>query len=297
MEEMTTKANAMAETYGAAPALDLSKVKNLSAAKSKGSVSSEIEKKVESSKKSKFCFIEEHEFNLPSNGFLYKDAEDEDIRRGVVRLRPMTLADEQILSNQAYIKNGSVFRRLINSCILNNFDAKDFVSYDMYYIIYALRQITYGMDYNFEVACPECENTFNHEMLMSEVEFDEITEEVETTRTIKLPSSKYTVSLRYGTIGDEETMEKYPNKNNYSELAVAFSIKTTEVLDEKGEPINPKDYPDFYEAIPAKDRVEIAKFFTDISNVLKIPEITCTCPNCGYENKMEVPFSKDFFRY
>ena len=127
MEEINLKEQEMIAQYGEAPALDLSKVKNISANKEKGNNVQAIETKVKEfsfkEKKNKFCFTEEHEIELPSKGYLYQDSDDEDIRNGIVRLRPMSLADEEIIANQSYVKNGTVFVHLLNSCMLNNFDA------------------------------------------------------------------------------------------------------------------------------------------------------------------------------
>ena len=197
MEEINLKEQAMIAQYGEAPELDLSKIKNINANKSKGNNIQAIETKVKENtfkeKKNKFCFTEEHEVELPSGGYLYQESDDEDIKKGIVRLRPMSLADEEIIANQSYVKNGTVFVHLLNSCMLNNFDARNFIPYDVFYLIYTLRQITYGEDYDFEVTCPECEKKFDFKMKISDATFSEIESNVETTKKIKLPVSKFTL--------------------------------------------------------------------------------------------------------
>ena len=297
----STEANAMVAQYGEAPALDLSSVENLKASKEKGVTTREIENKIETEskkhRKSKFNFTEEHEVTLPTGGKLYQDADDEDIRNGIVRLQPMSLADEAIITNQTYIKNGTVFTNLLNSCMLNNFDAKNFTAYDVYYLIYALRQITYGEDYEFEVECSDCGKKALCKVDMKEIEFDELEGEEESVKTLTLPVSKFVLTIRNSIIGDETTVKKIAKKNDeVDDVILNYVARTITLIDDNGEPVNPSDFVDFFIALPGKDRAEISKAFKNIDN-LKIPTMTFTCPKCGAENEFEIPFNKEFFRY
>lgn len=290
------------DTYGPAPKLDLSKVKNTEAAKAKDNISNDFAKTVETAskkaRKSKFCFTEEHEIQIPTNGLLYQDSEDEDIKRGIVRLQPMSLADEEIIANQTYIKNGSVFRHLLNNCMLNNFDAKNFAPYDTYYLLYALRRITYGEDYKFEVQCPECGKKYTYELDISDVEFDELKPEdnAKPKCTIKLPVSKFTIVINMVTTGTEEEVNRLSKTIDAGDAILNFVARTESITDNKGEPVNPNDFADFYEALPGKDRAEISKHFKVIDD-LKIPTVDLICPKCGVEDEMQIPFNRDFFRY
>ena len=62
---------------------------------------------------------------------------------------------------------------------------------------------------------------------------------------------------------------------------------------ENGEPINPNDWAEFYEALPGKDRVEIQKCFEFTNNVPMVPII---CPKCGAQRMAQIPMDRDFFR-
>lgn len=299
-EEMNSQANAMIKEYGEAPALDLSKVKNLNANKAKGNNVSGIEAKVESqtnkARKSKFCFTEEHEIEIPTKGYLYQDAEDEDIKKGIVRMRPMSLSDEEIIANQTYIKNGTVFAHLLNSCILNNFDANELVPYDVYYLIYALRQITYGEDYEFEITCPNCEKKYNYTMKIADVDFETLETKETIVKEIKLPVSKYKLTMRNSKLGDEFEIYRMSKDSDYGEAVLGHVARTISIIDNKGEEVEKEDYADFFDAIPGQDRAEITKAFKNIEG-MKIPTITCECPKCGFENITAIPFNKNFFRY
>ena len=287
------------ETYGEAPSLDFSGIKNAEAIKLNNSVSKDVVNKINNDnlkkQKSKFCFTEEHEVQIPC-GCLYSNFEDEYIKRGIVRLQPMSLADEEILANQAYIKNGTTFIKLLNSCMLNDFDARNFVPYDLFYLLYTLRQITYGSDYKFKIACGNCSKEFEYELNMDEIEFQTLENET-LVKTIKLPVSKYTVVMRAVTLGDEEAKNKISKKySDFGEAVLNFVVRTEEITDNKGDPVNPDDYADFYSALPGKDRAEISKAFKKFDE-LEIPKVNVVCEKCGEEIEMEIPFNKEFFRY
>lgn len=288
--------NPQTNPYPEAPGLDLSKVKNLEANQIAGNDVKFIKEKALKEKKSKFNFTEEHEIELPTKGYLYQDSTDEDIKRGIVRLRPMSLADEEIIANQSYIKNNTVFIHLLNSCILNDFDARELVSYDVFYLIYALRQITYGEDYEFEITCPECEKKYDFSLVLSEVEFQQLEGNETPEKSIKLPVSKYTVDMRCSRLKDGEEIYKLSKNTDASDNILNYVVRTNRILTNDGEEVDKKDYTEFFEAIPGKDRAEITKAFKNIEG-LKIPKVSCVCPKCGYEHRVSIPFDSQFFRY
>lgn len=291
----------MEKEWGKAPEIDLSLVQNLNAAKQTGTVSEKAAKNIQSSKKekkAKFCFTEEHEIELPTKGYLYKDQENEDIKNGIVRLQPMSIDDEETISNQSYIKNGTVFTHLLNSCILNEgFDARNLCVYDVYYLIYALRQITYGEDYKFELKCPSCGKKYDFNLNVGELTFDELKSSETLTKKITLPVSKYTITIRAEVLGDEESAYKLSKRfEDFNDTILKYVSRTSEVLSNNGEAINPDDWPEFYKALPGRDRATITSSFKNIED-LRIPTITCTCPKCGEQEERTIPFNKEFFRY
>lgn len=292
----------MEAQYGPAPKLDLSKIKNATAVKrvepESKPLANKVEETVKKVSKSKFCFTEEHEIQLPTNGLLYQDCDDSDIKTGMIKLKPMSLADEEIISNQTYIKNGSVFRKLLDNCITSNINARELTPYDTYYLLYALRRITYGEDYKFEITCPNCGKKFDYSLNVSDMSFEELKPEdnVKPIVTIKLPVSKFTVTIKMTTLGTDEEIARLSRVSDAGETILGYVARTEALLDQNGDPISPDDYVDFYEALPGRDRAEITKAFEKIDD-LKIPEVTVTCPKCGEETEMQVPFNKEFFRY
>jgi len=298
-EELMNKKVAEASAiYGEAPKIDLSKIKNAEAAKVSGELKEKITASSKKQKKNKFCFTEEHVERLPTGGLLYQDFEDEEVRNGEITIRPMSLVDEEILTNQGYIKNGTVFIKLLENCVVNNIDVSKLSPYDVFYLLYSLRKITYGEDYRFDITC-ECGKKYETTIDISEVEWQELTKEdnVKSVVTLKLPVSKFTVTIEMSTLGNESESYKLAKKySDAGEVVLNYIVRTREVLDDKGEPINPDDYADFFEALPGKDRAQISKAFEKIDN-LEIPKAKVVCPKCGKEEEVAIPFNKEFFRY
>jgi hypothetical protein len=287
--------------YPEAPKLDLSKIKNLDALESKdSSFAKQLEKTVKRTAKQnavkKFNFVEEYDIQLPSGGIFYQDEEDENIRKGIITIRPLSISEEEMMTNQAYIQNGSMFRRVYDSVIVNNFEAKRLCTYDSLYLMYALRNVSYGDDYTISLKCmnDSCGKEFQHTFNISEVVFDELDKDLTPLRVINLPGSKYTVTMKINRLEDDEELERMKKaKKDVSETILSYIIKTVELLDNEGKPVNPDDWVDFYSVLPVKDRVAISKAFSKDGTV---PTISVICPKCGHEKEVAIPFQSDFFR-
>lgn len=285
------------------PSIDLTKIKNLDAVAKTGdrelaaTLKSKGKQNARKEAKRKFNFSEASVFELPSNGKFYQDSDDEDLRRGLIKLLPMGLAEEEILTNRAYHKNSSMFRVLFDTCMESDYPAKKLLSYDVLYLVYCLRQITYGEDYKFDIKCGECDKSFSYDMNISEIDFKEL-EETQDARTISLPVSKYSATLRLLRLADEEEIARlknstYADDEEVSETILNLFVRTVSIQDEKGNEISPDDWIEFYTCLPVKDKLEIKKSFEKAVND---PKISVVCPKCGNVIKMSVPFDSDFFR-
>ena len=89
------------------------------------------------------------EIELPSKGLLYPS--DNPLSSGKVEIKYMTAKEEDILSNQAYIENGTVLDKLLDSVIISKIDAKDLIIGDKNAILIATRILGYGSDYKVTI--------------------------------------------------------------------------------------------------------------------------------------------------
>jgi len=94
---------------------------------------------------------------LPSGGLIY--SQDNPLSSGKVEMKYMTAKEEDILTTQSYIKDGSVLDRLFQSLIIGNGEGKpikyvDLVTGDKNAIMIAARILGYGKDYQVEIEDP-----------------------------------------------------------------------------------------------------------------------------------------------
>jgi len=94
---------------------------------------------------------------LPSKGLIYP--KDNPLSSGKIELKYMTAKEEDILTTQSYIKDGSVLDRLFQALIISNGEGLpikyvDLVVGDKNAIMIASRILGYGKEYNVEVTDP-----------------------------------------------------------------------------------------------------------------------------------------------
>jgi hypothetical protein len=86
---------------------------------------------------------------LPSKGLIYP--EDNPLSSGTIEMKYMTAKEEDILSNQSYIQNGTVLDKLLKSLIVSKVDYNDIIVGDKNAIMIAARILGYGKDYEFDL--------------------------------------------------------------------------------------------------------------------------------------------------
>jgi len=85
---------------------------------------------------------------LPSKGLVYP--KDNPLSSGKVEMKYMTAKEEDILTNQNYIKDGSVLDRLLKALIVSKVNYDDLIVGDKNAIMVAARVLGYGADYTFK---------------------------------------------------------------------------------------------------------------------------------------------------
>jgi len=141
---------------------------------------------------------------LPSKGLLYP--EDSPLSSGMIEMKYMTAKEEDLLTNQNYIRNGTVIDKLMKSLIVDKtINYKDILIGDKNALMFAARVLSYGKDYEFMY--DGIEQTVD----LSTLELKYIDEDKVTGRanefTFKLPSTDNTVTYKLLTHGDEFNIE------------------------------------------------------------------------------------------
>jgi hypothetical protein len=184
----------------------------------------------------KFQFPTE-EVTLPSKGLLYP--ENSPLRKGVIEMKYMTAREEDILTNQNYIKNGTVIDKLLQSLITTDIDYNDLLVGDKNAIMVAARILGYGSEYSFKRTNPETGIDEEVTVDLTEAEDKLINEDVITEGknefTFILPTSKKELTFKLLTHGDERKIEqelkglKKIHKGNVPELTTRLKHIITSV--------------------------------------------------------------------
>ena len=166
------------------------------------------------------------EVTLPSKGLLYPEGSP--LRSGKVRMKYMTAKEEDILTNQNYIKNGTVIDKLLQSLIVDTTKIEELLVGDKNAILVAARILGYGQDYTFSYPNPTTGE--NEEVTIDLTEADD--KELDSSLMIEgknefefeLPTSKVLLTFKLLTQEDEKKIEaelkglKKINKNSSPEL-------------------------------------------------------------------------------
>lgn len=168
---------------------------------------------------------------LPSKGLLYPEGHP--LASGTVEMKYMTAKEEDILTNQNYIKNGTVIDKLLQSLLLTEFNYGDLLIGDKNAIMVAARILSYGKDYSFEYAGEQQTVDLS---LMNNKDIDySILKRGQNEFHSTLPHSGNTVTFKLLTHGDEKKIEQEIkglqkiNKDNIAEVSTRLKYMITSV--------------------------------------------------------------------
>ena len=230
---------------------------------------------------------------LPSKGLLYP--EDSPLSSGKIEMKYMTAKEEDILTNQNYIKNGTVIDRLLKSLIVTEgVDYTQILVGDKNAIMFAARVLSYGKDYTFS------RGGTTHTVDLSKLELKfldkKAVKEKANNFTFALPTTGNTVTFKLLTHSDETSIEreltglKKLNKNASPEVTTRLKRIITSVngLTEQ------KDIREFVDKyLLAKDaralRAEYQKINPDVKMVFNLLEEE------GGEEEVDLPIGLNFF--
>lgn len=237
---------------------------------------------------------------LPSNGTIYGN--DNPLHNAkMIDIRVMTARDEDILTNSALIKKGTVITELLRSCIVDKrINVDDMIAGDRNAVMVALRVTGYGSEYPVEIECSECQ--FKHKYSFSLKGLPIKTLDIDPVQNglnlfkFQLPVCGKTVYFKYLTGTDEEeisTVQERMRKQGYQNSNVVttrlkYSIQqvedvTDKILIER-----------FVQRMRAGDSLALRKYMDKHEPGITMKE-TVACPACDHEEGVQVPIGLGFF--
>ena len=229
---------------------------------------------------------------LPSKGLLYPEGHP--LASGTVEMKYMTAKEEDILTNQNYIKNGTVIDKLLQSLLVTEFDYSDLLIGDKNAIMVAARILSYGKDYSFEF------NEQPYTVDLSLIENKDIDYSLfkrgQNEFSFTLPHAGHTITYKLLTHGDERKVEQEIkglqkiNKDNIAEVSTRLKHMILSV-DGSSEKADVRKFVDNY--LLAKDARAFREEYGRISPDLKL-EFTYEDPQ-GADKEAAIPVGVNFF--
>jgi len=144
---------------------------------------------------------------LPSKGHFYP--EDNPLSSGKVEMKYMTAKEEDILTNQSFIKSGVVLDKLFQSLIVTPINYNDLLLGDKNAIMIAARVLGYGKDY--EITVSDDQGNSQKEVIdltqLEDKELDWSAFDKEDAFDFELPVSKRTVRVQHLTHGIQKKID------------------------------------------------------------------------------------------
>jgi len=142
---------------------------------------------------------------LPSKGHFY--AEDSPLSKGEVEIKYMTAKEEDILTNQNYITQGTVLDKLLESLIVApKFDIDSMLLGDKNALLIAARILGYGAEYPVRIAGKD-EVINLSELENVDIDFENLPKGVNEFE-YTLPKANNTIKFKLLTGKDEKKIEK-----------------------------------------------------------------------------------------
>ena len=230
---------------------------------------------------------------LPSKGLLYPI--DSPLSKGIIEIKYMTAKEEDILTNQNYLNNGTVIDKLLQSLIITSIDYNELLIGDKNAILIAARILGYGKDYDFKW------KNQNVSVDLTSLKEKELNEKLVTKGkndfSFTLPIAKKTLTFKMLTHADEikiskeiEGLQKF-DKNSSAEITTRLKHQ---ILSIDGNYEN-KDIRDFIDTqFLARDSRSFRNHTNSIQADVDLT-VNIKMPDGTYEEDVNLPIGVGFF--
>ena len=233
------------------------------------------------------------DFELPSQGLFGGPKK--------VTVRPMTTKEEKMIYTA---RDSSFIDKIVKSCIVEPADINmDLLhAQDITYLLYMIREMTFGPNYKQTMQCPYCNLKQDIEIDITEMttyllDFDEL----EKYSTIKLPLNGDTIKIKLLSNGDlKEIAKTIKQMTRDNKLKDPEGYEYTYRFAKLVESINGEEK-DIKETIEYLDNLNL-RDFNEIKRALSLIKFgldtnnTRVCKKCGEEVEVQGVAVPEFFR-
>jgi hypothetical protein len=237
------------------------------------------------------------EIELPSLGKFYDNIP------AVIHVRPMTGQEEQILATTRHVKRGKAVDMIFEKCVREFSNGRirpeELLGADRTYLLIFLRGISYTPEYDVEIRCPNCSQTFTHTINLDQLEAETCPDEFgPDSLSGTLPTSGFRFRYRLATGQDEMQVTNYREARirEFGQHADDDShIYRMQLLLEEIEGVSDKkELSHLIRRLPVNDVVELRNVINDIPFGVKT-EVGIMCEFCTFSFETEMPYEANFF--
>ena len=226
---------------------------------------------------------------LPSKGLLYSS--NNPLSSGKIEMKYMTAKEEDILTNQSYIQDGTVFDRLFKSLIVSKINYDDLLVGDKNAVMIAARVLGYGSEYKFTYGGEE------HTVDLSQIDNKKLDESLYTPGnnkfTFTLPASENVVEFKILTHKDEveirQELKGLKKLNKEADPSITTRLKRTLIsVNGDNDRKTVRDFVDNY--LLARDARALREYIESIR-----PDVDLTFFPSESDSRVSIPIGLDFF--
>lgn len=238
-------------------------------------------------------------YEIPSRGKIYGTSMVVPER---ITLRAMTALDEKLRlsSNNPFIS----VSKLVNNCMVDcdQVDAARLKFFDLHFLMFKLRILTYGPEYRIKITCPSCGDRHDVTINLDELKCEYAPDDLVEPMDIKLPVSGTTVGVKFMEANDylnisaeaQRIRTKFPDYEGDPEYIPSYMCKIVTV---NGEELVPSKKQEFIENMHAKDLRVFDEKYAELTGKLGLDlGQVDVCPKCGHVLEYDVPMVREFFR-
>jgi hypothetical protein len=238
---------------------------------------------------------------LPSKGYFYDESSP--LSKGSVELKMMTAREEDILTNENFIKNGTVLDKLLESLIVTpGVRTQDLLMVDKNALFVAARRLAYGDKYGpVKIECKKC-NTENKTYIdlstlnEKEVDFNKF-QKGSNEFEFEFPYCKRRITFKLVTSGDQESIDRdikaMTKIKKQASTEVTTRLKKLIVsIDGKPDIAAINKFVD--NELLSKDSMALRAYIKTIAPELDMG-FDFVCEHCSEVERMDVPMTVQFF--
>lgn len=240
----------------------------------------------------------QEQFKLPSNGLVYQAKVNP-----IVHLRSMTTAEEMRRlqpSDSPYWTICSI----IDDCgaLDSGISSYDMCLGDYQYLLYMLRVVTHGSNYQIVNNCPYCKSETKETVLLDELDVLEYTPDLDKYKEFDLPKSGSHIQLRVQTprmldqIAERVSDVRRKSKSSKVDNTLLYTL-TSLIAKIDGQQPDPIDLEKWVSELPMADTNTILQYSDKFNSSIGIDtEIISTCPVCMLTYTSKLKTTSEFFR-